>query len=408
MGNFGGTSVRSLMQIAIILAMAFSMAASAQEDAALGNRVDASLDRALDEGRIVGAVVLVARDGQTIYHRAVGFLDREKGVKMKETALFRLSSVSKVFTSVAALALVEQGKLRLDDPVSRYLPSFSPALPDGSRPSITVRQLMNHTAGFNYGFFEEPDGPYHKAGVSDGFDQPGLILQENLDRISSVPLLYEPGTGWRYSLATDILGAVLESAAGKRLPEIILESLSEPLHLEASFAPQDTERLAVPYFNAPGKPARMDAPQLLPSGKSFFSFSPGRVFNSKSYPSGGAGVVATASDVLKLIETLRKGGAPILSTESVELLTADSLHGLKPEGLPPGWSFSLASAAVLLDPSPSATPQAKGTFAWSGVYGHSWFVDPTNRLSVVLLTNTALEGMSGKLPIDVRNAVYGK
>jgi len=400
--------MRRILFIWCFMLFCGTLAAATEADDARSKRLDATLDRALSEGRIVGAVLLVAKDGKIVYHRAAGMADRETARPMREDAIFYLTSVSKVFTSAAAVALAEQGKLDLDAPVSRYLPGFRPALPDGSRPEIAVRQLLNHTAGLNYSFFETPDGPYHRLNVSNGFDQPGLTLEENLKRLAAAPLLFAPGTGWRYSMATDALGGVMEKSAGKTLPEIIDETVAKPLGLQdAAFAVKDKNRLVTPYMDAPGKPARMAEEQKIPFAQSYLIFNQKRFQDARSYPSGGAGMAASAGDIMKLLEAIRMGGSPLISSKGAAWLTADTLAGIKTEGPSPGWSFSNCGA-VLRDPVAAKTPQAQGTFAWGGVYGHSWFVDPVNRITVVLLTNTAIEGMAGKLPTDIRDAVYAK
>jgi CubicO group peptidase (beta-lactamase class C family) len=131
------------------------------------------VDTAVAEQRLVGTVVLVARDGKVVYHRAAGLADREAGRPMREDAVFRFSSVTKPFVSVAVMKLVEDGVLRLDDPVTRWLPDFKPKLADGTTPVITLRQLLNHTSGLTYGLAEKPSHPYHTLGVSDGIDNSG-------------------------------------------------------------------------------------------------------------------------------------------------------------------------------------------------------------------------------------------
>ena len=132
--------------------------------------VNAAIDQALADKRIVGAVVLIAQDGKIIYRRAAGVADRERGVAMRENAVFRLASLTKPIVTAAALRLAELGRISLSDPVTRFLPAFRPALPNGAVPTITLRQLLTHTAGLAYGFLQPPDGSYHRAGVSDGFD----------------------------------------------------------------------------------------------------------------------------------------------------------------------------------------------------------------------------------------------
>ena len=131
------------------------------------------VERAVMENRLVGAVVLIARDGEIVYRRAAGLADREARTPMREDAVFRLSSLTKPIVSAAAMALIERGQLALDAPATRWLPEFRPKTPDGVEAVITIRQLLTHTAGLNYGFFEQPDGPYHRAGVSDGLAEPG-------------------------------------------------------------------------------------------------------------------------------------------------------------------------------------------------------------------------------------------
>jgi CubicO group peptidase (beta-lactamase class C family) len=151
---------------------------------------------ALDEQRLVGVEVMVRHQGQTVYHQASGFADRENQRRLETGTLFRLASVSKPIVTTAAMVLVQQGKLELDAPVARYLPAFQPRLADGSHAAPTLRQLMSHTAGLGYRFLEEnSEGPYARAGVSDGMDNSGLTLTENIRRIACVPLLFSPGSG---------------------------------------------------------------------------------------------------------------------------------------------------------------------------------------------------------------------
>ncbi|WP_211105445.1 serine hydrolase domain-containing protein [Azospirillum brasilense] len=188
--------------------------------ATLRERVHSAVQRALDEQRLVGAVVLVAQDGALLHRQAAGFADRESAQPMAVETVFRLASVSKPIVSTAALALVAQGRLDLDADITRWLPRFQPRLADGRPARITARQLLSHTAGLGYRFFEaDADGPYARAGVSDGMDASGISLDENLRRLAGVPLLYEPGTGWGYSLATDVLGALVARVHGTTLDE---------------------------------------------------------------------------------------------------------------------------------------------------------------------------------------------
>jgi CubicO group peptidase (beta-lactamase class C family) len=372
----------------------------------LNKRLDAVIDQAITDGRIVGTVVLVIQDGKPVYRRAAGFADKEASRPMQLDTLFRLSSVSKPIVTAAALVLVDQQKLSLDDAVTKWLPSFQPKLPDGSTPVITVRHLLTHTAGLGYKFSEKADGPYHAAGVSDGFDESRIDLAENVRRIASVPLFNPPGTTWRYSLSIDVLGAVVEKAAGAPLGAAVAKLVTEPLNMQrTSFViPQSaSDRLATAYFNSPNGPARMSEGQQIPFGPGALVYSPARAFDTSAYPSAGAGMIGTAPDVARLLEAIRTGGAPILKASTAESMLRNQLGTAK--GMQPGAGFGFGGA-LIVDPAAAHTPQSAGTLYWGGVYGHSWFLDPTRKLTVVALTNTALEGMSGKFPNAVRDAVY--
>ncbi|MDR3634072.1 MAG: serine hydrolase [Isosphaeraceae bacterium] len=381
--------------------------APARATESLVSRVDAAIDRALTEKRIVGAVVLVARDGRVVYHRAAGLADRETARPMREDAVFRLASMTKPIVSAAALVLVEQGKLGLDDPVTRWLPDFRPRLDDGREPTIAVRQLLTHTAGLSYGFLETQNGPYHRARVSDGLDQPGRSATDNLRRIASVSLAYPPGSAWRYSVATDVLGEVVARAGGKPLPEVVATLVTGPLGMnDTAFTVRDASRLAVPYADGAAGPVRMGETQLVPFGSGEgFRYSPGRVFDPASFPSGGAGMVGTASDFLVFLEALRTGGGAVLKPDTTRSMTTSQTGTLTGVADGPGWGFGFGMA-VLTDPATARSPHSVGTFKWGGAYGHNWFVDPVRRLTVVILTNTAVEGMSGRFPTEVRDALY--
>ena len=372
--------------------------------AALASRVDGIFEVALTEQRIVGAVFLVARDGALVCERAVGQAERETQRPMRADTLFRLSSITKPFVSSAALALIGRRQLALDDRIEKWLPEFQPRLADGSAASITVQQLLTHTSGLGYGFSEPADGPYHRANVSDGLDQPGLSLAENLRRLASVPLRRQPGSAWEYSVSIDVLGAVMERAAGKGLPLIVDELVTGPLAMrDTAFRVVDRERLAAPYVDGP-PPQRMTDPQLIPYGPGAgISYSPARAFDERSFASGGTGMVGSARDTLQFLECMRQGGAPILSTGLARAAMTNQIGTLA--GPMPGFGFGYGGA-VLLDPQTAQTPQARGTWSWGGVYGHSWFVDPSAQVTCVLLTNTALEGMIGRLTGDLRKAVY--
>lgn len=377
------------------------------QDAELTQRVDAAVDAALAERRIVGGVVLVARGGETVYARAAGLADREAGKPVGLDTIFRYASLTKPMVSAAALALLEDGVIELDAPVTRYLPDFRPRLADGAEPVITLRHLMTHTSGLTYDFMEPPESAYHATGISNGFDVVGVSMADNLKRIVAWPLSFPPGAAWNYSVSTDVLGAVLAAATGSTLGDVVKAKVTGPLGLtDTGFKVTDPARLAVAYANDVVEPVRMDDGHLVPFAGSPLRYAPSRALSDNSFESGGAGMVGRADDYLKFLETLRTGGGAILKPESAALMARNAIGDIPVTIAGPGVGFSLG-AGVQLDPAASGSPQAPGAWNWGGVYGGSWFVDPTNEISVVVLTNTAIEGMVGGITLGVRNAVYG-
>lgn len=375
----------------------------------LSGRIDRVIDRTLADKRLVGAVIKVMIDGELVYSRAAGFADLEIGRLMREDALFRLASVTKPIVSTAALVLVAQGRLQLDDRVDRWLPEFQPRLQNGEFATLTIRHLMTHTAGLSYRFFQEEKGSYQSAGVSDGMDQPGITLEENLRRLASVPLLYTPGTEWKYSIATDVLGAVIAKVTETPLSEAVHSLVTKPLGMsDTGFIAVDRERLATSYANDTPEPRPLLEPDSIAfvEGTAGFLLAPSRAFDTTAYPSGGSGMVGNAGDFLQLLETLRKGGAPPLPESLVHDMTTNQIGDL-PMAFWPGRGFGLG-ITVLKDPVAADTPESPGTWRMGGTYGHSWFVDPKQRLSVVAFTNTALEGMSGQFTVDLCDAIYDR
>jgi CubicO group peptidase (beta-lactamase class C family) len=376
---------------------------------ALSGPIQTVVQQALNEQRLVGAVVLVARDGELIHQQAAGLADRESTQPMTLETIFRLASVSKPIVSVAALVLAAKGQLDLDENIDRWLPEFRPRLADGRFAHITARQLLSHTAGLGYRFFEtDAHGPYAQVGVSDGMDASGISLEENLRRIASIPLLYEPGTAWGYSLATNVLGALIERVHGAPLSEAVRQLVTGPLGMaDTDFFAQDAQRVAAAYVNDVPQPHRLVEGETVSAfeGAVGIAYSPARIFDPHAYPSGGAGMASTAGDVLRLLETLRQGGGALLPSELIAEMARDQTGGCE---LPnaPGFGFGLGFS-VLRDPGLAASPESQGTWRWGGAYGHAWFVDRTQGLSVVALTNTLYEGMSGRFVTDLRDAVYG-
>jgi CubicO group peptidase (beta-lactamase class C family) len=372
--------------------------------------IDPLIDRAIAEQQIVGAVMLVAHRGEFVYQRAVGWADREAQQPMREDTIFRLASLTKPVISAATLALAEGGRMTLDDPVTRWLPDFRPRLLNGEVPEISIHQLLTHTAGLSYGFLEAADSAFHRARVSDGLDQPGLSLQENLRRLATVPLAGRPGAQWRYSLATDVLGGVLEVATGRSLQHLVQQLIAEPLGWrDTGFAVHDTARLAAAYAGDTAVPRRLndgDSMVADPAQPEFVSrFTPSRILDPRSYPSGGAGMAGTASEMLAFFEALRSDDGSIVSSAASRAMRSNQTGDLPIDLQGPGWGFGYGGA-VVLDPAAAGVPHSPGAWQWGGAYGHSWLVDPVEGLTMVLLTNTTPTGMMGPFPDALRAAMY--
>lgn len=348
--DHSGTGRRNILGAALpaaVWASSLSPASAAGGSAASSRAraIDSVLDQAVRSGTIVGASMVVSERGRIIYRRAVGLADREAGIAMREDTLFRLASMTKPVTCVAALALMEQGRLSLDAPVTRWLPDFRPALPDGRQPVITIRHLMTHTAGLGYGFVEPETGPNHRAGVSDGLDHSRLTLKENIARIASVPLLFAPGTAWHYSLAIDVLGGVIERVTGHGLPSAIRMLVTGPLGLNTmTFTVPENTPVAIPYGDGGATGAvRMTDPFRLKFGPGHVVYSPSRAFDPAAWPSGGVGMLGTAADYLRFAEAIRTGSGGILKPQNIAAMTGNAIGDLPVGAAGPGFGWALRS-----------------------------------------------------------------
>jgi CubicO group peptidase (beta-lactamase class C family) len=260
-------------------------------------------------------------------------------------------------------------------------------------------------------------GSYHRAGVSDGVGEPGVSMVEELDRITLAGLAYRPGERWAYSVAMDVVGALMEVAEKTTLDLIINKYVTEPLGLSSmgfDLKPEQRDLLVTPY--ADGKPISVRIPDeglrvRFPEGLPLYAdlagvnLAPARLFNPASFRSGGGGMVGNAGDMLMFIETIRRGGSPIISPDAAASMMTVQTGNLTIPNRGPGWAFGFGGS-LLTDPAAALTPQSQGTFGWGGVWGHAWFIDPARQLSAVSLTNTAVEGMMGRYARELRDAIY--
>jgi CubicO group peptidase (beta-lactamase class C family) len=369
---------------------------------AFAAELDALINSTVGSQTVVGTSVLVAVGGRPVYARFAGWADRERERPVTERTLFRLASMTKPIVSAAILELVAGGRLHLHASVASYLPWFRPRF-RGSECPITIFQLLTHTGGLAYGFGEPfRDHPYIAAGVSDGIDLPVGTLRENLERLAGVELYAVPGREWRYSLAADVLGAVLEAVCATPLREAIAQTVTGPLGMNrTAFNPVEPAELVTAYADAgtPGDRAKR-MPELCLYDRedgSRISYAPSRAFDTAAYQSGGVGLTGDASDYLRFLEAVRSGRFP--SGQAGEM-TRDQIQDLPINR--PDTGFGLGFSVLRKD---APDGRSAGTWGWGGVYGTNFWVDPKRNVAAIVLTNTALEGMSGRFPARIAEIV---
>ncbi|MFT8736043.1 MAG: serine hydrolase domain-containing protein [Zymomonas mobilis] len=368
----------------------------------LSGKLDEIIQQSLDQQRLVGCVLIIAHKGRVVYQKAAGWKDRENRQAMAIETSFRLSSVTKPLVTAAVLRLVEEGKISLDTPVTRWLPYFRPKVAGQSEaPVITLHHLLTHQSGLNYGFLLPQDSIYHRLDISDGIDfRPTCSLEENMHQLAKAPLFYHPGKGWGYSLAIDVIGAMLEKLCKRPLPAIIEDYVTKPLGLQSCRFWAHSDELAVPYYNAKPIPKKMGALENYGG----VLFSPRRAEEKSAYPSGGAGMIGNAPDLIRFFEVLRTGESRFLSQATRErMFTNHVSREISTDK--PGFGFGYGGS-LIIDPKIVGSGQSEGTMQWGGVYGHRWFIDPTREITAVSLTNTGFEGMNGAYPEEITKAIY--
>jgi CubicO group peptidase (beta-lactamase class C family) len=346
------------------------------------------------EGKHAGILVLVARNGKIVESRSYGLRDREQKLRMEEDTIFRIYSMSKVITSVAALILHEEGRLKLDDPISKYLPAFdkpkvlkggtvkAPVLVAAKTP-ITVRHLLTHTSGYIYGFGKDPiDTIYRDAKL---LQAPTMAVF--LARASKMPLVQPPGQSFRYGISIDLLGAVIEKVSGQTLDAFIESRITRPLGMkETSFTVPAEKRGRVAKIYTTGKGGELKEPQPLVPGDIPYPDEQGRLF-----PSGGGGMFSTIGDYARFGQMLLNGGAldgvRILGRKSVELMETNHLSGLTRETVDSNdyEGFGLGGS-VRISLARGGRLGSVGQFGWSGAATTDFRIDPKEQLMTLVFT----------------------
>ena len=359
----------------------------------------------VESGRLPGILAIIARHGKTVYVNSIGTPTMPGP---QESAVFRIFSMTKPITTAGAMQLIELGKLRLDDPVSKYIPSFanvkvfaggSAAQPQLRAPNraITVADLLTHTSGLTYGLFDSTsvDSIYRSA----GFFGPGWTTSKLADSLARLPLAFSPGEKWNYGFSIDVLGRVIEVVSGKTLDRFLDSSLFKPLRMTMTgfrATPAMLARVIPIYMRGPDGKLHAQTPLLTPDYT-----TPGELL------SGGGGLLSTPDDYLRFAQMLLNGGEldgkRVLKRETVTLMMQNEIPAsLVPIGTPPEWQIGRSGfgygGAVRMDSDPSVAG-APGTFRWAG-YGSTFFwVDPKNNLIGMVWTqympvmdNWALDG----------------
>ncbi len=365
-------------------------------------RIDRHFAHYVDDGRLAGWQVAVARRGQVVHTSTYGMADLATGRRFADDTIVRMFSMTKPITSVAVMMLVEEGLASLKDPISKWIPSFAgmqvykegaptkPSLRPATEP-IRLWHLLTHTAGLTYGFhYTHPvDAIYRKAGFDFGIPQ-GLDLEACCDRWAELPLLFEPGTEWNYSVAVDVLGRIVEVASGQSLDEFFAERIFQPLGMVDTgfWVPEDQiDRFTTLYIPDPTTGSAVP----IPVDRGYTK--PPRMLG------GGGGLVGTAADYLRFCHMLLgRGvldGARILGSRTIDYMTRNHLPGgadLEELGRPGfneaeyhGIGFGLGFS-IVDDPVKNKVPSSKGEFAWGGAASTAFWVDPAEEVVVVFLT----------------------
>jgi CubicO group peptidase (beta-lactamase class C family) len=358
-------------------------------------RIGPAIKGEIERGQYPGAVLLVARKGQIVYFESFGQLDPAGGKPMTKDAIFRLYSMTKPYTSVAAMMLVEEGRLRLTDPVSKYIPSFaklevSVASTDPSTGNvrysniaidreITIHDLLRHTSGLVYSGFTA-HAKVKELYMKENVGWQDVTPAEQIERLGKVPLAHQPGTTFEYGLSVDVLGRVIEVVSGMRLGQFIQERIFVPLGMtdSAFFVPKEKlGHLAQPFAKDPATGSPINLVDVTKPPKN---------------DAGGAGSVGTAADYARFLQMMLNGGqldgVRLLSRTTVKYMTSDHLGDMKSSGsvvLPPAIGFGLGFA-VRRETGLFEVTGTAGEYYWAGAAGTGFYVDPKEELVCILMT----------------------
>lgn len=370
-------------------------------------RIDAMCEAAIADGEVPGMVVLVARKGQIVYHKAFGMADNNAGRKMKTDDIFRIASQTKAITATAVMMLWEEGKFQLDDPISKYIPEFKnpqvlhtfrysdtsyTTLP--AKSEITIRQLLTHTSGLGYGMIDSDERfkmIYQKAGIIDAFTTTPATISENIKKLAKLPLHFHPGEQYSYAEGLDVLGYFVEIVSGLPFDAFLHSRLFQPLGMN------DT------YFYLPEDKADRLAPVQFPRDNSWTKFAGTGTFDAdypikgaKTYFAGGAGLCSTAKDYATFLQMyLNRGelnGTRILSRTTIETMMQNQIGALFPDK---NRGYGLAFGLINEQGLATGGMGGVGTFDWGGYFNTSYFADPEEQVIGILMKQTVSQSKDG-------------
>jgi CubicO group peptidase (beta-lactamase class C family) len=385
-------------------------------------RLHILMQQTVDQKQIAGIVTILARHGKIVDYRTYGERDMSTHAPMTKDVIFRDYSMTKPVTGVAMMILYEQGKWLPSDPISKFIPEFAHLKvyngvdPDGKPILVdpdhapTMRELMSHTAGFTYGFFGNT--PVDKM-YRDAQPLQSKNLQEFIDKVAKLPLLYQPGKGWTYSMSMDIEGYIVEKLSGQSLPDFMRDQIFKPLAMkDAAFFVSADKRSRFSAVYTAGPNGDIVPVAAGPSGRSTDYATP------PTLPSGGGGLVSTAADYYRFAQMLlNKGeldGKRILAPATVKLMTSNHVpteilngkFGIGQMVMRPGFGYGF-NCAVVFDPPEANLPEGKGTFFWDGAAGTWFWDDPTNDIVFIGMIQRMLGPASPNLEFQSRAVVYG-
>lgn len=379
-------------------------------------KLDQMLDKAIAEGEVPGLVAMVMKDGKLVYHSAKGMADAQSGRAMKKDDIFRIASQTKAITSTAVMILWEEGKFRLDDPISKYIPEFkNPQVLAGFRYSdttfytkpsskeITIRHLLTHTSGLGYGMIDGDERMkmiYQKAGVTDLFTTEDISIEESVKKLAKLPLHHEPGSKYTYSEGLDVLGYFIEVVSGMPFDQFLKERIFDPLGMN------DTR-----FYLSEAQAPRLVTVQTYRDGK----WGPYPVtFYDPEYPrkgakrffSGGAGLSSTTTDYAKFLQMYLNGGElegrRILSPQTIQTMmknqVGDLMNGDKYYGL----AFGVVTDQGLA----TGGLGSKGTFDWGGYFNTQYFADPELNIIGLIFKQTSGSGNGDQTGWKFRQMVF--